>query len=151
MSLHPTPVVLAMKILVHLRATWMHDKSRVVKLPENLISQIGQLGNYYSSSIVTPDSRSDPISGSEPVSVCETIYCIYLGLFILFYFFFRAELVPVGIQTISVITKIIYIHKRTTIEVVSIKIYTHILSPIYLYKYYTRTYLIQTSEIVKQC
>ena len=56
------------------------------------------------------------------------------GTFYLF-FFFRAELVPVGIQTISVITKIIYIHKRTTIGVVSIKIYTHILSPIYLYKY----------------
>ena len=51
-----------------------------------------------------------------------------------FFFFFRAELVPVSIQTIYVITKIIYIHKRTTIGVVSIKIYTHILSPIYLYK-----------------
>ena len=46
-------------------------------------------------------------------------------------FFLRAELVPVGIQTISVITKIIYIYKRTTTGVVSIKIYTHILSPIY--------------------
>ena len=46
-------------------------------------------------------------------------------------FFLRAKLVPVGIQTISVITKIIYIYKRTTTGVVSIKIYTHILSPIY--------------------
>ena len=55
-----------------------------------------------------------------------------LGLFT--YFFFRAELVPVGIQTISLITKIIYIYKRTTTGVVSIKIYTHILSPIYIYK-----------------
>ena len=76
-----------------------------------------------------PDSRSDPIGGSEPVSGCETIYWDSL------LFFFRAELVPVGIQTISVITKILYIHKKTTIGVVSIKIYTHILSPIYLYKY----------------
>ena len=50
-------------------------------------------------------------------------------------FFLRAELVPVDIQTIFVITKIIYIHKRITIGVVSIKIYTHILSLIYLYMY----------------
>ena len=57
-----------------------------------------------------------------------------LGLFT-YFFFLKAELVPVGIQTISVITKIIYIHKRTTTRVVSIKIYTYILSPIYLYKY----------------
>ena len=38
-SLHSAPVVLTTKILVHLRATWMHDKSRAVKLPENLLSQ----------------------------------------------------------------------------------------------------------------
>ena len=50
-------------------------------------------------------------------------------------FFLRVELVPVGIQTISVITKIIYIYKRTITGVVSIKIYAHILSPIYLYKH----------------
>ena len=59
---------------------------------------------------------------------------LYIGTLYLF-FSPKAELIPVGIQTISVITKIIYIHKRTTIGVVSIKIYTHILSPIYLYKY----------------
>ena len=51
MSLHSAPVLLTTKILVHLHATWMHNKSRVVKLPENLLSQIGQLGNHYSSSI----------------------------------------------------------------------------------------------------
>ena len=39
------------------------------------------------------------------------------------------------ICTISVITKIIYIYKRTTTRVVSLQIYTHILSPIYLYKH----------------
>ena len=50
-SLHPSLVILTMKILVHLRATWMYCKSRVVKLPENILSQIGQLGNHYPSSI----------------------------------------------------------------------------------------------------
>ena len=50
-SLHPTSVILKMKILVHLRATWMQEKSRAVKLPENLLSQIGQLGNHYTSPI----------------------------------------------------------------------------------------------------
>ena len=50
-SLHPAPVVLATKITVHLRATWMHNKSRVVKLPEDLLSQIGQLRNHHPSSI----------------------------------------------------------------------------------------------------
>ena len=49
--------------------------------------------------------------------------------------FLRAELVPVVIQTISVITKIIFIYKRTTTGVVSLNIYIHILSPIYLYMY----------------
>ena len=57
-----------------------------------------------------------------------------LGLFT-YFFFLRAELIPMGIQTISVITKIIYIYKRTTTGVVSIKIYTHTISPIFLYKY----------------
>ena len=56
-----------------------------------------------------------------------------LGLIDLF--FLRTELVPVVIQTISVITKIIYIYKRTTTGVVSLQIYTHILSLIYLYKH----------------
>ena len=51
MSLHPTLIVLATKILVHLRATWMYGKSRAVKLPENILSQIGQLGNHYPSPI----------------------------------------------------------------------------------------------------
>ena len=65
--------------------------------------------------IVTPDSRSDLNGGSEPSSGCETIYWDSLPVF-----FLRAELVPVGIQTISVTTKIIYIYKRTTTGVVSI-------------------------------
>ena len=77
------------------------------------------------------DSRSDPIGESEPSLRSETIYFDSLPVS----FFLRAELVPVGIQTISIITKIIYIHKRTTTGVVSIKIYTHILSLIFLYKY----------------
>ena len=51
-SLYPTLIVLATKILVHLRATWMHNKSRAVKLTENLLSQIGQLENHYPSPIL---------------------------------------------------------------------------------------------------
>ena len=49
-----------------------------------------------------PDPWSDPIGGSEPVSGCETIYWDSLLVF----FFLRAELIPVGIQTNFVITKI---------------------------------------------
>ena len=81
---------------------------------------------------VTPKSRSDPNGGSESSPGRETI--LYTGTLINM-FFLRAELVPVGIQTIYVITKIISIYKRTTNRVVSIKIYTHILSLIYLYMY----------------
>ena len=77
-----------------------------------------------------PDSQSDPNGESELGSGRETICWDSLPVF-----FFKAELVPMGIQAISEITKIIYIYKRTTTGVVSIKIYTHILSPIYLYKY----------------
>ena len=58
-SLHPTLVILATKILVHLRATWMHGKSRVVKLPENILSQVGQMGNHYPSSIPKTTIRVD--------------------------------------------------------------------------------------------
>ena len=43
-----------------------------------------------------PDSLSDPIGGSEPSSGCETIY---LGFFTCF-FFFKVELVPVGMTHI---------------------------------------------------
>ena len=38
-----------------------------------------------------PDSQSDPISESEPVSGCKTLYWDSL----LFFFFFRAELISV--------------------------------------------------------
>ena len=82
-----------------------------------------------------PDSQSDQISGSEQSPGSETIYWDSLTVF----FLLRDELVPAGIQTISVITKIIYIYKRTTTGVVSIKIYTHILSPMYLYIYISNT------------
>ena len=87
-----------------------------------------------------PASRSDPNGRSEPSSGRETIYWDSLPVF-----FLRAELVHVGIQTISIITKIIYIYKRTTTEVVSIKIYTHIPSPIYIYKNYTLTFTNQSA------
>ena len=54
------------------------------------------------------DSRSDPNGGFEPGLWRETVMELIDLLFI------RAELAPVGIQTISIITKIIYIYKRTT-------------------------------------
>ena len=50
-SLYPAPVILTTKILVHLRSTWMYGKSSAVKLSENLLSQIGRMGNHYPSSI----------------------------------------------------------------------------------------------------
>ena len=50
-SLHFALVILTTKVLVHLRATSMHGKSGAVKLPENLLSQICQLGNHYLSPI----------------------------------------------------------------------------------------------------
>ena len=73
-----------------------------------------------------------PTRSADPNLVRARDYI--LGL--IYLFFLRAELVPVVIQTISVITKIIFIYKRTTTRVVSIKIYTHILSLIYLYMYH---------------
>ena len=64
-------------------------------------------------------------------------------------FYLRAELVPVGIQTISVIEKNhLHIYKGTTIEVVSIKICTHILSLIFLYIYISTT---KHQRSQKQC
>ena len=42
-----------------------------------------------------PDSQSDPIGGSEPVFGCENIYWDSLPDF-----FFKAELVPVGMAHI---------------------------------------------------
>ena len=44
--LQSAPIILATKISTHLRATWMHRKMRAVELPEDLLSQIGQLGNH---------------------------------------------------------------------------------------------------------
>ena len=45
-SLHPVPIILATKIMVHLRATWMHNKSGAVELLENLLSQIFNTPKY---------------------------------------------------------------------------------------------------------
>ena len=77
-------------------------------------------GSWYHPSIHDPTRMTDPnrVQGS----------ILYTGTLYLFFFFLKDELVPVGIKIIFVITKIIYIYKRTTIGVVSIKIYTHILS-----------------------
>ena len=81
---------------------------------------------FLSHPIPSPTRMADRTgSGARDYILGLSLTCSYI----------RAELVPVGKQTISIITKIIYIYKRTTTEVVSIKIYTHILSLIYLYKH----------------
>ena len=97
--------------------------------------------------LVTPGSRSDSIGGSEPKFGARyyLYYILYTGTLIDL-FFLRAVPVPVGIQTISVITKIILHIQRTTTGVVSITIYTHIQSPIYLYMY---NFYYKTSEIAE--
>ena len=77
----------------------------------------------------------DPTRMADPNRVRVRDYTVLQGLTDLFFFFFKAELVPVIVQTIYVITKIIFTDKRTTTGVVSFKIYTHILSPIYYYKH----------------
>ena len=97
---------------------------------------------------VTPHSRSDPNDGSEPSPGHEAIYWDLLICSLS-----ELTLVPnfLFIYTISVITKThlhIYI-KKTTTGVVFIKIYTHILSPIYLYKH---LYLyMSNTRLWKQC
>ena len=95
----------------------------------------------------TPDTRSYTNSDSNQVRGAR----LYTGTLIDL-FFLRDELVPVVIQTIYVITKINYIYKRTTTGVVSLKIYTHILSPIYLYKpLYVYMSNINIRDCEKQC
>ena len=50
---------------------------------------------FYRLYMSQPDSQSDPIGGSEPSSGCKTIYWDSLPDF-----FFKAELVPVGMAHI---------------------------------------------------
>ena len=44
MPLHPAPIILATKVMIHLRATWMHSESGAMELPEDLLPQIRRLG-----------------------------------------------------------------------------------------------------------
>ena len=48
---HPTLVILATKIMVHLCATWMQSKTGAMELPEDLLSQIYRQGNHNPSPI----------------------------------------------------------------------------------------------------
>ena len=80
-----------------------------------------------------PDSRSDPIGGSEPVSRCETIYWDSL----LFFFLSRTCACGYGLHLITESKYHIHI-KRTTIGVVSITIY--------LFKYPKRRTLVLISN-----
>ena len=85
----------------------------------------------WSTKSVTPvGSRSDPIGGSEPKSGARyyLYYILYTGTLIDL-FFLRAVPVPVGIQTISVITKIIlHIQKNYHRSGVHHNLYTYIKS-----------------------
>ena len=76
-------------------------------------------------SMSRPNSRSDPnrVRGAR----------LYTGTLYLYFFYNRIK--------ISYTT-----YKRTTIGVVSVKIYTHILSPIYIYKNCTFTFTNQCAE-----
>ena len=44
--LHSTPVILAMNVMVHLRAMGMYNKTRAIELPNDLLSQICHPGNH---------------------------------------------------------------------------------------------------------
>ena len=82
---------------------------------------------------VTPASLSDPIGGSEPKSGARdylyTIYILYCTRTLIDMFFLRVVLVAVGIQTISVITKIIlHIQKNYHRSGVHNNLYTYIKS-----------------------
>ena len=92
-----------------LQGLFLHDASR-------LVDAVTPLG-----------SRSDPISGSEPKSRARyyLYYKLYTGTLIDL-FFLRAVPVPVGIQTISVITKIIlHIQKNYHRNGVNHNLYTY--------------------------
>ena len=76
-----------------------------------------------------PDSRSDPIGGSESVSGFENTYWDSLPDF-----FFQSRTYTCGYGPHLITESKYHIHiKRTTTGVVSIKIYTHLPSPIYKY------------------
>ena len=99
----------------------------------------------------TPDPGPTRLANPNRSPGRDTIYTIYCILYctgtLIDLFFLRADTCTCSIQTISVITKIIYIYKRTTTGVVSLKkIHTHIKSPIYLYMY---IFYYKTSEIAE--
>ena len=88
---------------------------------------------------VTPPTDPGPTRLADPNRSPgrETIYILsilYTGTLVDL-FFLRAVPVPVDIQTISIITKIIFHIQITTTVVVSITIYTHIQESLYLYYY----------------
>ena len=97
----------------------------------SLRTQITQHTQQFMLYMSHPDSWSDPIGGSEPTSGCETIYWDSLPNF-----FFSKPNLYLWVMGPHLITESKYhIHiKRTTTGVVSIKIYTHLPSPIYKYK-----------------
>ena len=73
-------------------------------------------------------------------------YILYCTGTLIDLFFLRANTCTCSIQTISVITKIIYIYQKNYHRSGAHKIYTHIHSPIYLYMY---IFYYKTSEIAE--
>ena len=92
-SLHPALVILVTKITIHLRTTWMHNKTRTMEFLKDLLSQFCQLGNHNPSPIpkttirvngVTPlsrGSRGQPVNLRKPVDIgCPDITLICLNI-----------------------------------------------------------------------
>ena len=61
---------------------------REFELGVELVWNTRQYVSLEAKELVTPDSRSDPIDGSKPVSGCETIY--WDSLLFFFFFFFQS-------------------------------------------------------------
>ena len=106
-----------------------------------LSGQVSDRGSFAmkstSTCVTPPGSRSDPIGGSEQKSGARDYlyYILYTGTLIDM-FFLRAVPVPMGIQTISVITKIIlHIQKNYHRSSIHHNLYTytesHLLIPVH--------------------
>ena len=83
--LYPTPVILATKIMVHLRATWIHGKTGAMELLEDLFSKIFRLGNDNLSLIPKTTIRvKGPVFVTcirlYPIPDGQYLHVLYLGL-----------------------------------------------------------------------
>ena len=92
--------------------------------------EIEDARSTWDAGVSRPESRFEPIDESEPSSGCKTIYWDSLPDF-----FFQSRTCTCGYDPHLITESKYHIHiKRTTTGAVSIKIYTHLSSPIYKYK-----------------